>query len=157
MMPYNADWGRWCVAALLKSFKAAAGTTPFFVEGMVRQTEPLGNYFEFRVDGPYVREHANDHWQLYFEVNILVVTQMDLHSSIYDHEALKGLATTMFLDNIEVRKIGDKPVDDGSHVSFLRRRSRGQERIQVSEFGQIRPDVRIRQATVEGHYDIYID
>lgn len=157
MKEYDPDWSRWCIASIILNFKNTIGDVPFFVEGMARQTEHLAEYFELRIDGPYVRESAKEQWRLYFEVNVLVVTNMDLMTSIYRHDELKGLASKSFTNNIEVKRHGERPVDDGTRLGFLRRRSRGQERIQISEFGQIRPDVRLKQATVEGHYDIYID
>lgn len=157
MVPYNQNWERWCKIAFIKHFDDGKGDTYFFAEGFPRATEDKSDYVELRLDGPYSREDAHKQWRLYYELNLLVVVRPDAKGDAYRINRLTGRFSELFTDNILVHKEGDTVDDDGTLLGYLRLVPRLQERIQVSHFGQIRPDTHILQATVEGHYAIYLD
>lgn len=128
-----------------------------FVEGYVRDTESLKQYIEVRIDGPNITEYSKNCWKLYFEVNVLITTRIDLFGDGNVHGKLKGDISKLFVSNICVHRYGSQTDDDREHIGCLKRVAVGRERIQVSDFGQIRPDTKLRQATVEGHYEIFFD
>lgn len=156
MIPFNQNWGLWCKKSLNKHFDEGKGDTHLFVEGFPRDTDSLMDYLELRIDGPYIRENANDHWRLYFEVNVLVVVKEN-HEDAYRIDRLAGRVADLFKPSIEVFKYGDLPDDEGTFFGFLTLMPRQQERVQTSYFGKIRPDTDIYQMSVEGHYNIYLD
>lgn len=156
MIPFNENWGLWCKKALIKHFDEKKGDTTLYVEGFPRNTDSLTDYLELRIDGPYIRENANDQWRLFFEVNVLVVVKEN-HEDAYRIDRLIGRVSDIFKPSIPVFKYGDQPDDSGEFFGCLVLVPRIQERIQVSHFGKIRPDTDILQASVEGHYNIYLD
>lgn len=155
-MAYNENWERWCKISIAKHFDAGRGDTQCFVEGFTRDTQELADYIEVRVDGPYTTETSKDKFRLYFEVNILVVVKKG--QDAYRINRLTGRINGIFLDCIEVRRYGNGPEDDLTVLGCLKLLIPfGNERLQTSHFGQIRPDTEIVEATVEGHYELRID
>lgn len=156
MQPYNEHWERWCRISIEKHFQRGVELfTNFFIEGFERDTEALQDYIEIRVDGPYIRENANDQWRLYFEVNILCVAQEN-NEDVYRLNRLTGRVGSLF-ENILVYKYGQSVEDDERQIGCLRITPRAGEKIQTSFFGKINPATRILQASVEGHYNIFFD
>ena len=158
MTPYNVNWDRWCRTSIIKHFDAGKGDTVLFVEGFARpsdlDTQP--DHLELRIDGPYTRENANDQWRVYFEVNVLIFVNERPEAAYRPHE-LTARVTGLFTQNILVRRYGTGPDDDQGLLGCLTLVPRLNERIQTSYFGKIRPDTGIIQATVEGHYHIFLD
>ena len=128
-----------------------------FVEGAHRETESLTEFIEFRMDGPYFTETSKDYWHVYFEINIMLQTllsETDLHAI----HRLAGEVSAAFTE-IPIYKYGEGVDDDDSFIACakLKQDKRKRERIQVNHFGQIEPETKLIQATVEGHYELYLD
>lgn len=157
-MNFNPHWERWCHISICKSFDARRQSVKMFVEGFERATEDEPEYIELRIDGPNAQERAKGQWKLSFEVNVLVSCQQN-NTNAYRHKELTGLVASMFVDNIQVRKYGNGADDDQTYIGTmsLAYPKIGGERVQVSHFGMVRPDTRLMQATVEGHYNIFFD
>lgn len=156
MIPFNENWALWCKKSIIKHFDDNKGDTTLFVEGFKRDTDNLMDYLELRIDGPNIHENANDQWRLLFEVNVLVVMKEN-HEDAYRIDRLSGRVSELFVPSIDVFKYGDQPDDEGTFFGCLILVPRLQERIQVTNFGKIRPDTSILQTSVEGHYNIYLD
>lgn len=143
---------RWIFASICKHFDARKETLPLFIEGMHRDRIINQDQLELRIDGPYIVEESHNLFYYDYEINILVssvINDTDLHQIYRD----VGIVTSAFVD-IEVYKYGTGVDDDQSLLGCLRLKqsSGNREKIQVSNFGQIEPDVKLLQATVEGHY-----
>lgn len=154
----NRYWPKWFEASVYKVFKdaCAANGVVFFAEGMDRSgLKNVPKYIELRVDGPYTDELSRNFWQVDLEVNIVVTTVPD-HNDIYAHASLIGLAQSMFPDPLKVYKYGldTTGVDDGSLLGCMNVAPivSGDRPYRVSRFGQIAPDTRLIQSTVEVHY-----
>lgn len=158
-MSMNIDWPRWSIASIIKHFsdEIKSDTFPVFIEGMDRETNKDTDFAEIRVDGPWTNEISADYWRIYCEVNILIQSVMsdsDLYL-IYRHIGLVNMA---FQKCISVFKYGDEPLDDGSFLGCFKlvidRYNR--EQVKTSNFGQIDKSVKLQQATVEAHYEMYL-
>lgn len=153
----NHNWPRWLRASSAQWFKAKIlPTLPFFLEGGDRRTEELREYVEFRLDGPYAKELNKGFWQLDVEINVLVVTSRD-DSDVYEHDRNVGSACAAFTKGVPIWKLGDGEDDDPLELlGCMVLIPLDKERIIVSNFGQIAPDTRMMQSTVEAHYRLQL-
>ena len=149
----NENWPRWLFASITKFFDTNKSTLSMYFEGLERNSfQDLPNFVEVRIDGPYFTEVSKGNWKTYVEVNALVqshISETDFHKIHKD----VGKVVTIFDNSIPLYKYGDDSSLFGC-LDLLQSRS---ERIQVSHFGQIDPDKRLMQATVEGHYQTYLE
>lgn len=149
-------WPRWIFASISKHFDANKQTLYLFIEGMHRETRSRKDFIELRVDGPYLTEQSKGYWRNYIEINVLVQSAMD-DSDFHRIYKDVGIVVNAFTD-IPVYKYGNQAYDDDSLLGCLKlvADARGKERIQVSHFGKIEPNVPLLQATVEGHYEMFL-
>jgi hypothetical protein len=158
-MAINPKWARWAFASVVNHFQNNLDTTrvPIFVEGEKRNTDTLKTFAEVRMDGPFFTEVSRDCYKIEGEVNILIQATLDEMDAQLIHRSV-GLVTAAFSD-ISVYRFGDEPGDDNSFVWCwkLINDSRRRERVQVSHFGVIEPNTKLTQATVEAHYDVFLD
>ncbi|RLF64637.1 MAG: hypothetical protein DRN30_05245 [Thermoplasmata archaeon] len=151
---------RWIFASVSKHFNDSiyvAHAVPLFIEGQLRATSEEKDFTELRVDGPYLSETSKQYWRTYIEVNIAVQSVMDDQDYHRIHNTV-GVVVFAFT-SIRVYKYGDGLTDDQSLVGCLKliTDARGKDRIQVSHFGQLDPDKRLLQATVEAHYEMFYE
>jgi len=158
-MPVNQNWNRWIFASISQHFVDGVGSElPLYIEAQLRgdmvRTTP--DFAELRVDGPYVTEVSKNYWRHYLEVNVLIRTSIG--SNYHQIHTYTGLICSIFTD-ISLYKYGNTINDDDSIFGCLGllQDSRGRDRIQVSHYGQIEPDLREVQATVEGHYEVFLE
>ncbi len=158
MIAFSSEWERWAKISIIKHFQAISGLAAiqFFVEGFERDTEAQQEYIEIRIDGPNIKEFTKNCWRLFFEVNILIAVQEN-NENAYRGSELTGRVSSLFNECIMVKKYGTGAGDDQTHLSTLIRVNIGNEKIQVSHFGKIQPNTRLIMATVEGHYDMFLD
>lgn len=156
----NPRWARWIYASVAKHFgdKMAAASIHFHVEGANRDTEDKREWFEIRCDGPFIDEESDHHFRLGTEINILVnVIEGD---DAYRIHTLNGMVQEWFEYGIEVFKLGDPVVDpenDGSLLGCLTQDVEKDDAIKTSLFGKVRPDTNLIQASVEGHYRMFLN
>ena len=160
-MAMNKNWPRWIFASVSDHFKTKmdAVSLPLFIEGQHRDIDKsLQDYVELRVDGPYITEIARDQWQLYIEVNVLINSIMNDTNNHRIHTSA-GLVGAAFEDAIPVYKYGSTGEDDDSFLGclVLQQDKKRRERIQISHFGQVAPNTKLLQATVEGHFIIDLE
>lgn len=154
----DKNWARWIFASVTKFFNEEIDID-VFVEGMDRETEDLLDFAEIRVDGPWFNELSANYWKIRIEINILIQSVMgdkNLHR-FYDSI---GTVNFAFQKSIFVYKYAD--IDgqngDGSVLGCFKlaidRYDR--ENIKTSNFGQIDKNVKLQQATVEAHYEMFL-
>ncbi len=146
---------RWLYASTSKYFNTIALTNDlhFFVEGTNRETNEQQKYIEFRLDGPNITELSKNYYRLDVEINILWSFNQD-DEDFHAPESLKGILMDA-MQNICIYKFGDGPNDDDSLVGVLQLKQNQRIVTRVNNFGQIRPDVRLLQGTVEGSFNMY--
>lgn len=157
-MAMDTNWSRWIFASITTHFDGII-TISTFVEGMDRQTKDLSEFAEIRIDGPRTNELSADYWRLYIEVNILIQTIMN-DRDLHRHWKNIGDVNMAFLNCISVYKKADRDGNngDGSRLGCFQlvtdRYNR--ENIVTSNFGQIDKSVKLQQATVEAHYEMFL-
>lgn len=113
--------------------------------------EPYTSYAEFRMDGPFIRRVTRNeiHWDV--EINILVHAGISLRYSD-EIETVLGIMAAAYEYSIPVYKYGDNVGDDQSQIGCLIIVTEKGEDIEVSRFGQVNPDTKLAQASIDGHY-----
>ena len=153
----NTNWAKWVVASVIKYFSDNI-SFDVFIEGMDRETSKLSDFAEIRVDGPKFNELSKNYWKIRIEVNILIHSVMS-DTDLYHFYDNIGIVNKAFQNCISVYKRGNNVEDDNSHVGCLKlvidRYDR--ENIVTSNFGQIDKSVKLQQATVEAHYEMYLN
>ena len=122
-----------------------------FIEGMIRDTNKIHEFFELRIDGPNYTEWSKDYWEIYMEINVLI----QVAKNNQDFHAMRrrtGQLSEIFEPCINLYRYGDGPDDDGLLFGVLERIDEEKEKIQTSHFGQIEPRLELEQSTVEAHY-----
>ena len=152
----NKNWARWIFASVTKHFDDNKQGLATYVEGTYRDTRTEVDFFEVRQDGPYSTEVSKDYWHFFIEVNILIQSTMsatDFHKIYRD----VGIVMAAFTD-IPVYRYGTGDDDDDTLLGCLQLVSdaQGKKPVKVSHFGQIEPRTDLLQATVEGHYFMFL-
>jgi len=151
-MDINVNWYRWIFASVAKHFDGVKGSYTLYIEGDERNTNEEQNFAELRMDGPFIKKPCKQIVYLDVEVNLLIQSIQD-HTSLYAGLIAAGVFAAGFVDIIKVYKYGDGVPDDDSLLGCLRLRDdRNNDTIDLGNFGIIRPDTRITQLTIEGHY-----
>jgi len=158
-MSYNANWNKWIVASVIKHFKAIldAASVDNFIEGTSTRDLTKAEYVEIRVDGPYSDERTKNDFKLTLEVNLLIQTIITPSINIYRHAELQGLCMQSMV-TIPVYKLGNEVADDKSQLGCLELNTdEPRDHVMSHNFGQIETDIKLQQATVEGHYKIELE
>jgi hypothetical protein len=157
----DANLARWTMASIAVYFKDVADTISltFFVEG-VDEREPdtmRQEHAELRVSGPYVRELSHDYWRVHIDINIMLTDYMKMSTEdAYDINRWGGVFLTAMTDPIPIFRFGTGPDDDGSLVGCLTQRKGFSEPARLIHFGQVSREDRIRQAVVDGRFEMYL-
>jgi len=157
-MGINRDWPRWVFASVVSHFdNGKDSTTALYVTGEQQDLRNDTNLLELRMDGPALNEPSKDYWHLYIEVNVLVqcvVSDTDAHVI----HRYAGQVAALMDEGIIIYKHGTGAGDDGTALGCMIPVSdvRGRKKIQINHFGQIHPATKIMQATVEGHFEMYL-
>jgi hypothetical protein len=155
----NQHWARWIFASVCKHFDAKRGTIPMFVEGQQRVTRSLQDFIELRLDGPDFNEASKDYWSAYVEINVMIQSSM-VDTDFHRIHRTVGVVSAAFTSAIPIYKYGTAPlIDTGAQIGCLSLvdDKYNKERIKVRHFGQVNPDTQLMQASVEGHYEMYLD
>ncbi len=151
-MPANPNWDRWILASISKHFDDRREGVTLFIEGQIRDRPAPPELLELRVDGPHLTEQTKGCWRAYVEVNILLQITMD-GKNYHRVNAVSGLVASAFTD-IPIFRYGDSVDDDKTQLGCLQLISDG---IRSNKFGQVDATVPLVQASVEGHYELYLD
>jgi len=163
-MAANPNWPRWIFSSLAVHFKNVADglNLPILVEG-IDEREPekmLVDRCELRVNGPYIREISSKYWRLWININILMTDYMEGQGENTFKLFNWGGA---FLEAMElpipIYRFGPDTggVDDQSLLGCLTEMRGKNESIKLIHFGQIGRTERIRQAAVDGKFEMYLN
>jgi hypothetical protein len=146
---------RWIFASISKHFDTHRSGIEMYVEGQDRKTD-VDDFFELRMDGPYYRELSKNFFEVRFEINVLI--QSELNDNYHRIHEIIGIVSDAFFTPINIYRFGSEQEDDGSFfdcvsLSFEKRR---RDALEIHQFGKIEPSTKIMQATVEGHYELNV-
>lgn len=149
----NPDWMRWIISSINKYFSDAISPSLYlYISGTDRRTESLKDYAELRRDGPSCTELSKNYWQIDVVIDILVVNKMNV-GDLYAFERNIGLVQSAFTTDFPVYMYGNSP-DEMLGCFVLR--PQPDEPIRTSYFDQIQNDLRLRQASVEACYRMFL-
>ena len=151
----HQSWVRWIIASINKHFIDNKGTLPMYLEGYERTLQDEHEFYELRVDGPFILQPQKDEYWLDVEINVLVQAHMD-DQRLYNLQTSIGPIVKAFENAICVYKYGDGIHDDQSLLGVFRLNRRLDETIDINTYGIIKEDSRLTQATIEGHYRMEI-
>lgn len=157
----DVNLARWTMSSIAVYFKTVADTLSltFFVEG-IDERDPNTmrvEHAELRVNGPLVCEVSKGYWRVHIDINILLTDYMDMSTeSAYDINQWGGEFLAAMLDPIPIYRFGDGGNDDDSLVGCLITRKGLSEPARLVHFGQISKEDRIRQAAVDGRFEMYL-
>jgi hypothetical protein len=147
----NPFWVMWGYASVFKHFEDRAGSYPVYLEGDERTLQSEAEFFEVRMDGPFILNGHKGSFFLDVEINVLLQTHMDPKNLYKDKKAL-GYLTALFTNTICIYKLGESSFDDGSVLGAFHLQRKIDEKVDVNHYGIIKENTRILQSTIEGHY-----
>jgi hypothetical protein len=141
----NSNWPRWIKLSVVQAFRTAIGNDlSIFVEGTVERVSNQ-NFCELRFDGPFYDEVSKGYWNIDITIDVLVCTYLDPKDAVV-HERNVGSVLAGFNTNIPVMQYGTGP-DDNPSIQLGCLRVTG--KVVTTPFGQVKPDTRLMQSTVE--------
>lgn len=157
----DENLARWVFASVAVYFKGIADglSLPLLVEGVdERESETMEeDHAELRLSGPFVREVSHGMWRTWTDINILLTTRMLMsQEDAYEIARLGGKFEQAMTARIPIYKYGPDVGDDDSLIGCLTHRKGKAESIRLIHFGQISRTDRIRQAVVDGRYEMYL-
>ena len=144
---------RWMTASIWKYFSENKKTVAIYFEGTERPREK-GDLFELRINGPDAQQLTKTEWKFLLEVN-LSYTVLRNDKDAHYVQRMQGIALTLFPYCIKVNKYGNGPSDDSSFLGVLVRKEDQKSPLQVSNFGQVDPNVIASQGTIKSLYEMY--
>lgn len=148
----------WVFASAAKHFTDIISGIDVHIEGENRSKLDKSDWCEIRIDGPWIIDVSRDVIQVKSEINVLVGTVM--HENDLYRESVNHTKIMPAFVSFNVYKYGpaDDVENDGSCVGrFILEPLRDlRQRVEVARFGQITPDVRLLQSTIEGHFQMTI-
>jgi hypothetical protein len=157
----DENLARWVFASISVYFKNIADglSLPLLVEG-IDEREPdtmREDHVELRVSGPFVREVSHGCWRTWTDINILLTCRMMMsQEDAYDIMRWGGEFEQAMTERIPIYKYGPDAGDDSTLIGCLTHRKGKAESIRLIHFGQISRVDRVRQAVVDGRYEMYL-
>ncbi|KPK52074.1 MAG: hypothetical protein AMS22_09865 [Thiotrichales bacterium SG8_50] len=157
----NENLARWTAASINVYFKTVADTIglTYFVEGVDERDSGtmLAEHAELRLSGPFIREVSNGYWRIHVDVNVMLTDQMKMSTEgAYDIHDWGGAFLAAMLEPIPVYRLGAGVEDDDSLIGCLTQRKGFSEPVRLIHFGQVSREDRIRQAVVDGRFEMYL-
>lgn len=149
----NEFWNVWINSSVEKHFKTNITRIPLFREGEIIDLNK--NRAELRIDGPQIEKINSNLYRAYIEVNIIITINME-SSYITELDLVNGHVAAAFTDCISCYKIGHPSFDQTLFGHLTEAKGRISRGTYVSNFGQVDPNLRVLQSTVEGHYEMEI-
>ena len=158
----NKNWARWIFASVTDHFvtnlSSVGGVDEknIFVEGQPRNIDRDEQFYEIRVDGPVLTEVSHGCFRVDAEVNVLVQTTLDDRNYHAHHTAI-GLVTQAFTD-IVIYRYGNGLDDDDTVLGcfILQQDARRRQSVKVNQLGQLDPNTKLEQASIEAVYKMII-
>lgn len=157
----DENLARWIESSIAVYFSAVATalSLTLFVEGIDERSEDTMNqeHAELRVNGPYIKELSKDYWQIHVDINILLVDYMKMsNENAYDINNWGGKFLVAMTTPIPIYRFGDGVDDDDSLIGCLKPRIDFSEPVRLVHFGQVNRVNRIRQAGVDGRFEMFL-
>ena len=157
----DANLARWIMSSVAVYFKTVADglSLTYFVEGVDEREPSTMNteHVEVRVNGPYIREVSRGYWRVHIDINILLMDYMDMSTeNAYDLNQWGGEFLTAMVEPIPIYRLGTGVNDDDTLVGCLTQRTGLSEPARLIHFGQISKEDRIREAAVDGRFEMYV-
>jgi len=157
----DANLARWIQASLAVYFQTVASSLSltFFVEGVdEREADTMQEeHCELRINGPFIREISRGYWRVHVDINILLTDYMKMSTEdAYDINRWGGTFLVSYTENIPIFRLGSGVDDDGTLVGCLTQRTGFSEPARLIHFGQVSREDRIRQAVVDGRFEMYL-
>lgn len=152
-MAINVNWNRWILASALTHFTGLVGEN-MILDGEDRDgldKDPL--FAEFRLDGPRILQQAANYYRLWFAINIVVTAAIDPVDLTKKHDLIGDIVNAFSLE-LPIMKYGTGGGDDSSLLECATLSD--DFPVRVNNLGQIDKNIRIEQATIEGHYLLYL-
>lgn len=148
MASQRANWDRWIFASCATYFDENKGNYELYIEGQDRRVERESDYAEMRYNGPRYLQSGPLDYTVTIELNMLVNAVKDQKD---DQKIFRicGFFESLFIAGIPVYMYGD---NDTQLLGCLQRKSAGDHEIIVTHYGQVSPDVRVLQSTIEATY-----
>lgn len=144
----NMMWPTWIKASIAKHCSNELSTYgDIYLEGVDDNKNTTCPRFEIRIDGPDVTEQGKMIW-LDVYINILVVSKRT--TPAFNHEKLVGAAIVSLESDISIHEYG--PEQSGAYVFCLN----PENKIIVTNYGEMMPIQEIVQSTVEREFKILI-
>jgi len=162
MTTYNENWPRWVQASVGDHFKSCAITKGYksLIEGVDERTTDFmtsTNRVEIRINGPSIKELSHNYWRFEVDANILIYSHMGgIEPNAYYGTQMAGDIAQVAAQAIPVYKYGSGVDDDQSLIGCLTLRRGRKEGIKVFHFGEINPEDRLRQFSVDVNLEMDI-
>ena len=156
----NSNWPRWITASVAHYFEQVADglNLPFLVNGVDTLKSRDVDHAELRVGGPFIYELSKDCYRL--DVDTIIILTDLMGGSREDPFAITrwaGVFQQSAWEPIPVYRFGPDVtgVDDSSLLGCLLPRGRGTS-TNVSNFGQVDFDKRVRQLSIDTRHRLEI-
>lgn len=146
----NEYWNLWINSSLERHFKTKILKLPVYREGEeVDLNKPRA---ELRIDGPQIEQLDSKTYKAYVEVNLILTIPKD-GNAVYLCDMYNGHVAKAFETCIPCYKIGHESFDGSNFANLVEAKGRLSRGTYISNFGQIDPNIRVLQSTIEGHYE----
>lgn len=145
---------RWTHASIKDFIKKNWSGAPLLVEGEDDRKPDTPFFVELRIDGPVIKAHGTKGEYIgEVEINLTITVKKD-EKYVHLIQDKIGLAYNILDQCMPIKKIGNAlntpDIDDGSFVTVLQLQP--DTVVDISNFGQVDPVLRVQQASVEAHY-----
>ena len=102
------------------------------------------------MDGPNITEISKNYFQVDIEINMLWSFIQD-YENFHEPQRITGILMAA-MTNICIYRYGNSVADNDELLGTLSLLQDKKNPIRVNNFGQVRPDVKLMQGTVEGTF-----
>jgi hypothetical protein len=162
----NKDWPRWIFASLAAYFEQVAESQhlPVFVETRDICSKDFinaGDRVEVRITGPFVRELSKGFYQVFVDINVLLISRLDPRKNSYDLMKYAGVFQEAMGFPVRVFNYGREPGDyvEGDPSTLFSigcLEPRNGKMAGISHYGRLNEVDHIRQTECECKYEMEI-
>jgi len=139
---------KWIFASIAKHFSSLPN---LHIAGQLRTTDSVGEWYELKIDGPYLHKLSKNYWHAKVEIDIQMYTQQN-RKYLYNNQELQGKALALFTDTISIYKLGNKDEDDATFLFCMSLDHDDKHALDVANFGFVEGDEKLSVSDIEGHY-----
>ena len=155
-MSIESNMSRWIHASISQYFETNKGTYYLVHPGQQpTDTDEQKEWAELRVDGPQINKYEGKVRRAYVEINIFVSTVMG--SDTHAIHKITGHFQDKMAVQIPIYRYGDVSEDPLNNDDLIGCLMMTTEQVESRHMGQMRMDVSLRQAIVEGRYYMFFE